>query len=83
MADCGFLLTSAMVKAFAWSIAKKLDKAGHFNEEYGPGEKWWSFFKQRHPQLSLRRSDSLDRTVCSVLEYFSPMQAGIMPKGGL
>ena len=28
--------------------------------EYGPGEKWWTLFKQRHPQLALLRfrSDS-------------------------
>ena len=55
MANRGFPLTCTMVKAFAWSIAKKFDMAGCFNEEYGPGEKWWLLlFKQRHPRLSLR-----------------------------
>ncbi len=61
MADRGFPLSRTMVKAFAWSIAKKLGKAERFNEEYGPGDKWWWLFKQRHPKLTLRRSDSLDR----------------------
>ena len=30
----------------------------HVITEYGPGEKWWTLFKQRHPQLALRRSDT-------------------------
>ena len=33
MANRGFPLTRTMVKAFAWSITQKFDKAGHFNEE--------------------------------------------------
>ena len=67
MADRGFPLTHTMVKAFAWSIAKKFVKARHFNEEYGPGEKWWLLFKRRHPRLSLRRSDPLDRNHAEAL----------------
>ncbi len=49
------------MEAFTWSIAKKFGKAERFNEEYGPGDKWWWLFKQRHLKLSLRRCDSLDR----------------------
>ena len=30
-------------------------------KEGGPTEKWWRGFKKRHPDLSLRTSDSLDR----------------------
>ena len=67
MANRGFPLTRTMVKAFAWSIAKRLGKSGQFNSEYGPGEKWWTLFKQRHPQLSLRRSDPLDRNRAEAL----------------
>ena len=67
MANRGFPLTRTMVKAFAWSIAKRLGKSGRFNSEYGPGEKWWTLFKQRHPQLSLRRSDPLDRNRAEAL----------------
>ena len=67
MANRGFPLTRTMVKAFAWSIAKRLGKSGRFNSEYGPGEKWWTLFKQRHPQLSLRQSDPLDRNRAEAL----------------
>ena len=56
-----------MVKAFAWSIAKRLGQSGRFNSEYGPGEKWWTLFKLMHPQLSLRRYDPLDRNRAEAL----------------
>ena len=62
MANRGFPLTRTMVKAFAWSITKRCETCDRFNTEYGPGEKWWTLFKQRHPQLALRRSDTLERT---------------------
>ena len=60
MANRGFPLTRTMVKAFAWSIAKRCGTCDRFNTEYGPGEKWWTLFKQQHPQLALLhfRSDS-------------------------
>ena len=67
MANCGFPLTRTMVKAFAWSIAKRSGKCDWFNLEYGPGEKWWTLFKQRHPQLALRRSDTLERSRAEAL----------------
>ena len=56
-----------MVKAFAWSIAKRLGKSGQFNSEYGPGKSGGLCLKQRHPQLSLRRSDPLDRNRAEAL----------------
>ena len=40
MANRGFPLTRTMVKAFAWSIAKRCGTSNTFNSEYGPGEKW-------------------------------------------
>ena len=76
MANYGFLLTHTMVKAFAWSIAKRSGKCDRFNLEYGPGEKWRTLFKQRHPELALRRSDTLERSRAETLnpailnEYF-------------
>ena len=50
MANRGFPLTRTMVKGFAWSIAKRCGTCDLFNTEYRPGEKWWTLFKQRHPQ---------------------------------
>ena len=69
MANRGFPLTRTMVKAFAWSIAKR---CGTCDTEYGPGEKWWTLFKQRHPQLALLRfrsdsdSDNNDGSICTI-----------------
>ena len=62
MANRGFPLTRTMVKAIVWSIAKRCGMSNRFNSEYGPGEKWWVSFRQRHPQLALRRCDSLERS---------------------
>ena len=67
MANRGFPLSRTMVKAFAWSIAKRCGTCDRFNTEYGPGEKWWTLFKQRHPQLALRRSDTLERSRADAL----------------
>ena len=65
-----------MVMAFAWAIALRCGKGGHFNPELGPGEHWWTGFRKRHPELTLRKVDRLDhsRTECLdpevVDEYF-------------
>ena len=37
------------------------------NSEYGPGEKWWVSFRQRHRQLALRHRDSLERSRAEAL----------------
>ena len=60
MADRGFPLTMRMVLAFAWAIAIRTGKAGRFSEN-GPSKHWWSKFKGRHPNLTLRKVDNLER----------------------
>ena len=76
MAEQGFPMTREMVMAFAWAIAKRTGKAGRFNVEYGPGKHWWANFKERHPKITLRKTDKLDccRAECLnpdvVKEYF-------------
>ena len=73
MANRGFPLTCTMVKPFACSIAKRCGTCDLFNTEYGPGEKWWTLFKQRHPQLALLHfwsdsdSDNNDGLICTIL----------------
>ena len=67
MENRGFPLTRTMVKTFAWSIAKRCGMSNRFNSEYGPGEKWWVSFRQRHPQLALRHCDSLERSRAEAL----------------
>ena len=82
MANRGFPLTGTMVKAFAWSIAKRCGTCDQFNTEYGPGEKWWTLFKQRHPQLALLRfrsdsdSDNNDVSICTICGCNEPEGLG-------
>ena len=80
MAQRGFPLTRTMVKAFAWAIAKRSGNGDRFSTENGPGEHWWQNFKKRHPKLSLRQTDSLDRSRAEALnpqivqEYFKLLE---------
>ena len=67
MAEHGYPLTRTMVKAYRWAIAKRSGSGDRFNEEFGPGDKWWANFKKRHPKVSLRRVDMLDILVRKLL----------------
>ena len=68
-----------MTMAFAWAIAKRAGNAVRFNPDLGPGKHWWSNFCKRHPRLTLRKSDKLDRSRAQrlnpevVREYFDPL----------
>lgn len=87
MADRGYPLTRTMVKAFAWAIAKRSGQEGRFNRETGPGERWWVNFRQRHPQITLRRTDQLERSRAEALnphivsEYFSLLRKTLEESG--
>ena len=76
MADHGYPLTRTMVKAYGWAIAKRSGNGDRFNQEFGPGEHWWINFRKRHPNVTLRRADMLERTRAEALnpdivkEYF-------------
>lgn len=59
MAERAFPLTVDQVKAMAHAISKKVES--HAFGPAGPTEKWWRGFRHRHPTLSLRRPDPLDR----------------------
>ena len=63
----GFPLTRTMVKTFAWALAKRSGNGDHFNAETDPGEHWWTHFKSRHPEITLRRCDMLERTRAEAL----------------
>ena len=86
MAERGFPLTRTMVKAFAWAIAKRSGSASRFNDVLGPSDHWWQLFKKRHPILTLRRADSLERSRAEHLqedvakEYF--LKLGTMLESG-
>ena len=60
MASIGHPLTVADVKCFAWSVGKRSSNPLCFTEN-GPSEKWWRGFKSRHPRITLRKADKLDR----------------------
>ena len=57
-----FPLTMKMLMVYAWSLAKKYGKSGRYIEEVGPGDRWWSNFCKRHPRITLRKLDKLDRS---------------------
>ena len=48
--------------AYARTLAQKSGKADRFNQEVGPGDHWWSNFRRRHPQITKRKLDKLDRS---------------------
>ena len=60
MASHAFPLNIKQIKGFAWPILIRSGREKQFKEG-GPTEKWWRGFKKRHPDLSLRTLNSLDR----------------------
>ncbi|KAI8488705.1 hypothetical protein Bbelb_334880 [Branchiostoma belcheri] len=64
MATKGFPLTAGVMKALAKEIdavsSKEKGEAPRFGGKL-PGKRWWSAFRRRHPEISLRSPDSLDR----------------------
>ena len=75
MAERGFPLTPKMCMAFAWAIAIRAGKKKLFSDT-GPTMHWWINFRKRHPQLTLRKVDTLERNRAECLnpevvkEYF-------------
>lgn len=61
MAQHGFPLTPTMTKAFAWAIAICYGKGDRFSE-VGLSMHWWTNFRRRHPELTLRKMDNLERS---------------------
>ena len=67
MAERSFPLTSNMARAFAWAVSMRSGTSDRFNEETGPGKHWWGNFRARHPELTLRTADNLERSRASAL----------------
>ena len=72
MANSGFPLTRTMVRAFTWEIAKRSNTDSRFNPNFGPGEHWWRLYKKRHPELTLRKVDMLQRSRAEALNVYLP-----------
>lgn len=60
MGSINYPLSVSDIKVFASSIAKRSSNP-HCFLECGPTEKWWRGFKKRHPELTVRKPDKLDR----------------------
>ena len=58
---CSHPLTVPVVKAFPWAIVRKSNRPSRFHATNGPSWKWWQGFKKRHPEISLRKPDNLNR----------------------
>ena len=67
MAEHGFPLTSSMALSFAWAVSLRSGTQGRFNLETGPGRHWWRSFRSRHPELTLRTADNLERSRANAL----------------
>ena len=61
MADHGFPLTRSIIKSLALEIIKDRGQKTLVNIQRGLSDNWWSRFKARHPELTTRIPDSLDR----------------------
>ncbi len=60
MAEHRYPVTRSQVINLAWAIAKQAGKANTFSDA-GPTLKWWRGSRDRHPELSLRKPESVDR----------------------
>ena len=67
MVEHGFPLTSSLARAIEWAVSLHSSTSDHFNEETGPGQHWWSNFRARHSELTLRRVDNLERSLANSL----------------
>ena len=61
MAKCSHPLTVPVVKACVWAIVRKSYRPSRFHATNCPSWKWWQGFKKRHPEISLRKPDNIDR----------------------
>ena len=87
MAERGFPLTINMARAFAWAVSLRAGTQARFNNETGPGKNWWRGFRSRHPELSLRTADNLERSRACALtrevvdKYFACLKTTLENKG--
>ena len=77
-----FPITRTQVMGFAWAIDMSSGKESRFPEN-GPTFKWWRGFRNRHPQLTLRKTESVERGRVSnateeiVDDYFAVLEETI------
>ncbi|XP_060581287.1 uncharacterized protein LOC132737921 [Ruditapes philippinarum] len=76
MSDRGYPLTRSMIRAFTRAIIKKSGRDTKINMLNGPSHEWIRKFLKRHPELSEKHPDVLDRdrahvTNKEITEYFN------------
>ena len=76
-----------MAQAFAWAVSLRAGTQARFNNETGPGKNWWRGFRSRHPELSLRTADNLERSRACALtrevvdKYFACLKTTLENNG--
>ncbi len=85
MAAQRYPITRMQVMGLAWAIAIQQGKSCF--SETGPSLKWWRSFRDRHPELTLRKAESIERgrvfnaTGEVVEEYFEVLGKTLSDKG--
>lgn len=69
-------------------ITSFLGRATAFNMEKGPSDGWFQRFTSRHPELSSRKPENLDKgrlsmSTAKVVGYYLEFLAGILDKYGI
>lgn len=88
MADHGFPLTRTIVKGLAQEMIKDSSRKTLVNLQKGPSDNWWARFKARHPELTSRTPDSLDRArvlsaTPEAIDRFFSLFEGIITRSNL
>ncbi|XP_053389532.1 uncharacterized protein LOC128552508 [Mercenaria mercenaria] len=60
----GFPMTRSMVRCYVREIVRRSGRETAMNLESGPSDKWFRALKKRHPELSERTPECLDRARC-------------------
>ena len=85
MAEHRFPITRAQVIGLAWAIAVRQGKECFLNT--GPTLRWWKGFRNRHPELRLRKPESIDRgrvanaTEEIIGDYFETLKKNLEDNG--
>ena len=62
-----FPVTSSMAMGFGWAVSIRSGTQDRFTADIGPEKHWWRGFRSRHPELSLRTADNLERSRANAL----------------
>ena len=84
-AEQRYPITRRQVIGLAWAIS--LERGQDCFNSHGPSLKWWRGFKKRHPEVALRKQETVDKGRVSnatpeiINDYFNTLQHIIDDKG--